>query len=87
MLSFFISIFTIDSASNYYNVNLITSNYTYEFLWDPDFGQDNIYENYAGTVVADMDASDTAYTTIKQQSGTAQTDFGANSHFMGCLLA
>ncbi len=87
LLSFFISIFTIDSASNYYNVNLITSNYTYEFLWDPDFGQDNIYENYAGTVVADMDASDTAYTTIKQQSGTAQTDFGANSHFMGCLLA
>ena len=87
LLSFFISIFTIDSASNYYNVNLITSNYTYEFLWDPDFGQDNVYENYAGTVVADMDASDTAYTTIKQQSGTAQTDFGTNSHFMGCLLA
>ena len=34
---------SLDSAANYYQAKLVTSNKTYEDVLDPDFGQDNLY--------------------------------------------
>ncbi len=52
---------------------------------DPDFGQDAGFWTFTYSVLADMDASDTAYVGIIQMSGTAQTDVNANTFFSGHL--
>jgi len=51
------------------------------------FDQDSAYQTFNGSVLADMDASDTAYLQIRAHGGSAQTDisFGADSHFSGYL--
>ena len=76
---------TLDSASSYYQLQLITSNRTYYHTVDPDFGQDNTYFNQDLSVLVDMDASDTAVVQILQASGTQQTDLDAVSTFSGFL--
>jgi hypothetical protein len=63
-----------------------TSNCTYESIFDPDFGQDNLYWNPQISVLADMDASDTAYVTVYQSGGTQQTDVQTESWFSGYLV-
>jgi len=65
----------LDSAADYYLLKIITSRRTYaNVILDPDFGQDAAYWNFHNSVLANMDASDTAYVTLQQASGTAQTD-------------
>ena len=65
----------LDSAADYYLLKIITHNRTYaNVLMDPDFGQDAVYWNFQNSVLADMDASDTAYITLQQAGGTQQTD-------------
>ena len=75
----------VDSASNFYQIRIVTSNRTYEAVFDPDFGQDAAYFDICISALADMDASDTAIVTIKQASGTAQTDVKPDSAFSGFL--
>jgi len=75
----------VDSASNFYQIRIVTSNRTYEAVFDPDFGQDAAYFDICISALADMDASDTAIVTIKQGSGTAQTDVKPDSAFSGFL--
>jgi hypothetical protein len=76
----------LDSAANYYQMQLTTSNRLYYETLDPDFGQDNYYGVLQHSVLADMDAGDTAFVTIHQATGTAQTDVNTTtSKFSGFL--
>ena len=77
---------TLDSAANYYQTQLTTSNRTYYHTVDADFGQDNQYFNINVNVLADMDASDTAKVVVYQSGGTAQTDVSSVSTFTGFLV-
>jgi len=83
-LNFSLRLEAIDSAATFVQTRITTSNRNYEFIFDPDFGQDNAYYSVAGGVVADMDASDTAKITIFQGGGTAQMDINGAS-FSGSL--
>ena len=85
-LSFNIRTLQLDSASGYYYTQITTSNRNYINIIDPDFGQDAGHWTFTYSVLADMDASDTAYVGIIQQNGTAQTDVNANSFFSGHLV-
>jgi len=76
----------LDSASNYYYFRIVTSNRTYYQIFDPDFGQDNTYMTLSLSVLADMDASDTAFIYFAQANGTQQTDVHSSSHFSGYLV-
>ena len=77
----------VDSASSYYYIDIRTSNRDYQFIFDPDFGQDNAYFTMVVSCLADMDAGDTADVAILQGSGTQQTDIMIQSHFTGYLVA
>ena len=76
----------LDSASAYYDITIVTSNRAYQWLQDPDYGQDNAYEAVTLSALADMDAGDTALVNINQANGTAQTDIQQTSHFNGYLV-
>ena len=76
---------SLDSAANYYQAKLVTSNKTYEDVLDPDFGQDNLYFPLEFSVLADMDADDTAIVKVKQTAGSQQTNVDSQSHFTGFL--
>ena len=73
-LNLMVRLQNVDAASNYYIVSIHTSNRLYRFIYDPDFGQDAAYLATSLSVLADMDASDTAFTSVVQNNGTAQTD-------------
>jgi hypothetical protein len=79
-----------DSASDYYRIELNTSNRTYYQIFDPNFGQDAAFWTSTISVLVDMDASDTAIVKITQGGGTQQTDIDANNGyttFSGYLVA
>ena len=84
-LSCSVYVTALDSASTYYEVSIRTSNRNYFVIIDPDFGQDAGFWAFTLSVLADMDASDTATVGINQASGTAQTDIGTSSYFSGFL--
>jgi len=76
----------LDSAATYYQILLVTSNRTYTYTFDPDFGQDATYWEIGNSFLADMDASDTAKLRFYQSSGTAQTDIiESRTYFSGFL--
>ena len=78
----------IDSAANYYVVTINTSNRSHHFLFDPDYGQDNVYHSVRFTALADMDAGDTAKVQLNQNAGTAQTEVQGDqsyTYFFGSL--
>jgi len=81
-----IMLVNMDSAAGYYQLLIQTSNRNYYHTIDADFGQDNVYYSVQLSALADMDAGDTARTTIQQSSGTAQTDVHAVSTFSGMLI-
>jgi len=76
-----------DSAALFYQLGIVTSNENYTSYIDPDFGQDAAYWTLNVSVLADMDASDTAYVSLFQHSGTQQTDVSVDSWFSGYLVA
>ena len=78
---------SVDSAAHYIAAYIYPSNRTYLWIIDPDFGQDAVYWTPSLTVVADMDANDTAGLRIAQYQGTAQMDIQPDSNFSGCLIA
>jgi len=84
-LSFCLNLRNVDSAADYYEVQIVTSNRNYNFIQDPDYGQDSVYFSISGSALCDMDASDTARFKIVQANGTAQTDISSESHFSGYL--
>jgi prepilin-type processing-associated H-X9-DG protein len=76
----------LDSAATYYHVQLKTSNRTYSVTAiDPNYSADLNYYWITQSVLADMDASDTAYVTLLQSGGTQQTDVSTPCSFSGYL--
>ena len=78
----------VDTGASYYNAYLLTSNRNYYSIFDPNFSADLNYWFVQISVLADMDANDTASVTMYQHGGTAQTDIaGAINYtkFMGYL--
>ena len=79
-----------DSAASYYQIAIQTSNRDYTLTIDPGgFDANNAYWTQGLSVIADMDASDTATVRVRQQGGSAQTDIdsGGSSWFSGHLLS
>lgn len=81
----------IDSASSYYNVSIETSNKSYNSIFSNDeWAGDVTYWSAERTIVADMDAADTAYVAIVFIGGAAQTDINGSANytvFQGHLLS
>jgi hypothetical protein len=77
----------VDSAAVYIQFKLVTSNVTYQFIFDPDFGQDATFWTSQISQLVDMDASDTAYVQFHQSGGSAQADLITASYFSGYLVA
>ena len=71
--------------NNYLWTGIVTSNRTYYLVLNPPNASPN-YENATGSVLADMDANDTAYVFVLQSGGTAQTDILVDSFFSGHLV-
>ena len=86
-LSYSIRLLQLDSASGYYYSQITTSNRNYINIFDPDFGQDAGHWTLTFSILADMDASDTAYVGIIMQNGAVQTDVNVNTFFSGYLVA
>jgi len=77
----------IDSAINYMQLTLNTSNRLYYFAFDT--GSTDADPNritFQVNVVADMDANDDSWLGILQSGGTAQTDIATESYFSGALI-
>jgi hypothetical protein len=75
-----------DDAS-YIELYIDTSNKDYYHSFDPrGFDQDPIMFSWGMSVVADMDAGDTASVKVVQAGGTTSLDVQTSSHFSGCLL-
>ena len=84
-LSFMIYVQAIDSAATYVQMQIKTSNRSYFIIFDPDVGQDIVYYTFPLSILADMDANDTAVVEYAQSGGSAQTDINGNSYFTGFL--
>ena len=78
-----------DPATDYVEHILITSNRNYQIVLDPDgFDTSPLYHTFNICVLADMDASDTAYIRIgMNNSGSSQMDISTSSYFSGYLVA
>ena len=77
----------LDTAPSLYQLQIITSNKSYNLTLAPKFASDPAYYGITNSVLADMDASDTVLIKIYQADGTAQTDIVADSNFNGYLVA
>ena len=76
----------IDTASDYYEIQIVSSNKTYFHAFDPGgLSSDPHYWLMSLNQLIDMDASDTALIKFKQGTGTAQTDIAVHSFFSGYL--
>jgi len=76
----------IDTAANYYQLKIQTTNHTYVMTLDPNFSADMLYGPMSISIVADMDANDTTLVKLHQSGGTAQSDIDDESYFSGYLL-
>ena len=86
-LSFVMYSEDLDDAADYAYITLATSNQSYYHIIDPKAQQDEdaTYFTFTMSVLADMDANDTAGVTYTQVGGSALTDVTTNSHFTGFL--
>jgi len=89
-LNFIVMLTNIDTASTGYFIQITTSNRNYEITLDPRQFVADIASKYPLqiSVVADMDANDTAKCQFKQDGGSAQTDIEAsgNAIFSGHII-
>ena len=90
LLSATLRVEAVDTASDFVILKMVTSNKTYSHIYDPDvFDQDAVYYAQTITILADMDASDTAEVQMRISGGTQQTDVEGNaeySYFTGYLV-
>ena len=83
-------LFNIDEAADYYEITIDTSNNDYKVILDPGgYDADINYRSWVISVLADMDASDTAVVKVYQQAGSAQVNLisGSYTYFSGYLVA
>jgi hypothetical protein len=91
LLHFQLRVDSVDIAATYYYFFIQTSNRNYQQIMARPFSSDPAYNFFHMTVIADMDASDTATVKYQQYSGTDNhaTIIGNDlrySHFSGYLL-
>ena len=84
-LSASLRIQSLDTAADYYQLRLATSNQTYAPVIEPKFSSDPLYWTLTLSLLVDMDANDTANINVRQQSGTQQADIDTESYFSGFL--
>ena len=85
MFSVIIELYNMDSASASYDIQLLTSNRVYRVYFRSGQLSADGHGDTPISCVADMDASDTAYITVTQASGTSQTNIGQRP-FGGYLI-
>jgi len=88
-LNTFFRLEEVPTDTSYIHLYFTTSNATYYDIIDPrGFDTTVAYWNLKCSVLADMDANDTAQVKIIQPNGTAQTDVASStdSHFSGYLV-
>ena len=80
---------SLDTDSAYFQAIILTSNKEYQSIISTNrFSGDPLYWYIAVSVVADMDATDTAIPRVFiEGSNTHQVDIETDSYFSGCLLA
>ena len=83
-----IRLVSVTADASYIIIRLVTSNINYDWIIDPRPGDDTWdYLNPTINVVADLDASDTAYVYYYQSGGTFNNDIAADTgHFAGYLV-
>ena len=89
LLTLVMRINTIDTVPTYYIPTIVTSNQSYRDIIDPNYASDLNYKAFKVVVIADMDASDTAYVTMQQSGGTQASDINGDTpytDFTGALL-
>ena len=88
LLAFHGRIDDIDSAASWVRAEIITSNKDYKSsIIDPRaFDADAVYWNFAQTVLADMDAGDTAICQFGKSGGAAQSDVNTGDTFFSGYL-
>jgi hypothetical protein len=78
----------VDTASAYTEAQILTSNKGYQFIVSTNqFASDLTYFCLSSSVLADMDANDTAILQVNIQGGTSQTDLSTQTTFSGYLVA
>ena len=77
----------LDSGANYIQAQITTSNRNYVQVFSLDgFDQDFSYLPFTISVLADMDASDTAQLQLYQGGGSQQIDVDGHTRFTGYLV-
>ena len=79
----------IDTGANFYSMDIVTSNRDYADIYRLESSGDPDYFTFAFSVVADMDAGDTALMRVGQNGGSQQSDLsddGDRTQFGGYLL-
>ena len=84
-LTAYVDFQTLDTAATFYQLSIATSNKSQSLTLDPNFSSDMNQYPMLMTILADMDASDTAQVFVFQSGGTAQTDISIASYFTGFL--
>tara|TARA_R100001224_G_scaffold60279_1_gene35840 strand:+ start:35 stop:553 length:519 start_codon:yes stop_codon:yes gene_type:complete len=85
-LSFNLYMDGLTDDAGYYQANLNTSNRSYYYIFDPDFGQDAGYWNMNMSLLVEMDANDTATISITtHSSASGANDLNGVSSFHGFL--
>jgi len=90
-LNLMVYLYQIQNDAQYYFTQIVTSNRTYMNIIDPEGWAEANYHSFIISILADMDASDTAYGNVYQAGGTnTQTDIISDSngtYFSGYLVA
>ena len=85
-LNVLLQIDSLDLDASLYQLQIITSNKSYNLTLSPgSFDADVTYWGITNSVLADMDASDTAVVKIYQAGGAAQADISVDTNFSGFL--
>ena len=87
-LQFTLYLLNADVDTQYIETHIVTSNESYVHLFHGASGDtDWVYHTIQNSVIADMDANDTAKITLQiPNNGAAQMDIGTDSFFSGALL-
>ena len=86
VLGFTLAVNAPDAAAGFYQFYLATSNRTYTQTNTIAGTTDPTYWTFTYSIVADMDAADTALVNLYQNVGSAQMDIRVESEFYGYLL-
>ena len=90
-LNLMVYLYQIQNDATYYFTQIVTSNRVYMTIIDPEGWASANYHGFNSSILADMDASDTAYANVYQAGGTnVSTDIihdSGGTYFSGYLVA